>query len=182
MTSGLTVWMYVFNSSRPLFKDNPQLRRAVNLALNRTEFAIRGAETFTDQLVPPQVPGYRDHGISPREGDLGRAKALARGHLRDGKAVLYTPGSPLKIGIAQSLQLQLAEIGLDVEIRDIPEFVTNPTHIAAGSATPARPGTWLSSSGRPTSSTRTATSTDSSTRSRPAARTWPASTSRGIST
>ena len=35
LTPGLTVSMYVLNSSGPLFRNNPQLRRAVNLALNR---------------------------------------------------------------------------------------------------------------------------------------------------
>jgi ABC-type transport system substrate-binding protein len=125
---GLTVWMYAFNSSRPLFKDNPELRRAVNLALNRTFFQIRGAETITDQLVPPLVPGFRDHRISPDEGDVGRAKALANGHLRGGKAILYAPASPLKLTIAQNMQLQLDEIGLEVEVRDLPEYVTNAAY------------------------------------------------------
>jgi peptide/nickel transport system substrate-binding protein len=126
--AGLTVWMYVFNSSRALFKDNPQLRRAVNLALNRTEFQILGAEAPTDRLVPPLVPGHRSRPIYPLEGNLRQAKALANGHLREGKAVLYAPGSPLKIGIAQTLKLRLDEIGLELEVRDIPEHVTNSAY------------------------------------------------------
>ena len=68
--SGLTVWMYLFNSSRPLFKNNAPLRRAVNLALNRAACQILGAEAVVDQLVPPLVPGFRERRIYPLEGDL----------------------------------------------------------------------------------------------------------------
>jgi ABC-type transport system substrate-binding protein len=32
---GLTLRMLAFNSSRPLFRDNPKLRRAINFALDR---------------------------------------------------------------------------------------------------------------------------------------------------
>ncbi len=125
---GLTVWMYVFNSSRALFNGNPQLRRAVSLALNRTEFYLRGAETLTDRLVPPLVSGHRSRRIYPLEGDLRQAKALADRHLREGKVVFYAPDSRLKAGIAQTLKLRLDEIGLDVEIREIPEHVTNTAY------------------------------------------------------
>ena len=78
--------------------------------------------------MPPLVPGFRDRRIIPLEGDLGRAKALVNGRLRGGKAVLYTPASAQKVGIAQTLQLQLAEIGLEVEIRSVPEYVTNSAY------------------------------------------------------
>jgi ABC-type oligopeptide transport system substrate-binding subunit len=126
---GLTLWLYVLNSSRPLFRDNPQLRRAVNLALDRTHYELRGAEWRTDQFVPPLVPGYQAHRITPDEGDLDRAKALAVGNLRSGKAVLYVPDFVQKATTAQNLQEQLAEIGLDIEIRRIAEYVTTSAYL-----------------------------------------------------
>jgi len=128
VTPGLTLSMYVFNSSRPLFRDNPQLRRAVNIALNRLELVFRGAEQPTDQYVPPFVQGFKDRRIYPLEGDLPRAKALARGNLRGGKAVLYVPNFPLKLGSAQRSAELLAELGLDVEIRTIAEYATTSAY------------------------------------------------------
>jgi ABC-type oligopeptide transport system substrate-binding subunit len=126
---GLTLWLYVLNSSRPLFRENPQLRRAVNLALDRTTYELRGAEWRTDQFVPPLVPGYQAHRITPDEGDRDRAKALAAGNLRGGKAILYVPDFVQKATAAQNLQEQLAEIGLDVEIRRIAEYVTTSAYL-----------------------------------------------------
>ena len=121
---GLTLKLYALNSSRPLFKGNPELRRAVNNAINRTELVLRNVEQATDQYLPPLVRGFKDHQIYPLEGDMRRAKALAEGNLRTGKAVFYVPDWPQKLSAAQALQEQLAEIGLDVEIRKLAEFAT----------------------------------------------------------
>ena len=129
VTPGLTTSMYVFNSSRPLFRDNPKLRRAVNVAVNRLEIVVRGAEEPTDQYVPPDVQGFKNHRIYPLQGDLARAKALARGNLRGGKAVLYVPDFPLKLAAAQRRAEQLAELGLDVEIREIAEYATTSAYL-----------------------------------------------------
>jgi ABC-type oligopeptide transport system substrate-binding subunit len=127
LTPGLSIWLFVLNSSRPLFKANPKLRRAVNLALNRTEATLRSAEQPTAQLVPPGL-GFPEQRIYPLEGDLAGAAALARGELRGRKAVLYAPESRLKLGLAQRCAEQLAEIGLDVEVRPIAEFVTTSAY------------------------------------------------------
>ena len=84
--------MFVFNSSRPLFKDNPELRRAVNLALDRHEFMHprRRRRRPTNSCRRP----WRDSRIARStrsRGDLARAKTLAAGNLRGGKANLYVP-------------------------------------------------------------------------------------------
>ena len=92
---GLALRMFAFNSSRPLFRNNPALRRAVNFALDRQALqAIGGgplAGRLTDQYIPPLVPGFRDGDVYPLErADQERARELARGNLRGGKAVFYT--------------------------------------------------------------------------------------------
>ena len=66
---GFTLRALLLNSSRPLFKDNPSLRRAVNLAVNRRELsrrlpAPRAAARSTDQLLPSLLPGFRDARIN----------------------------------------------------------------------------------------------------------------------
>lgn len=122
---GLTLRMLAFNSSRPLFRNNPALRKAVNLALDRKALqAIGGgplAGRLTDQYIPPLVPGFRDGNVYPLErADPERARELARGNLRGGRAVLYTNDSPPPLAVAQLAKQQLAEIGLDVELRPVP--------------------------------------------------------------
>ena len=121
---GLTLRMLGFNSSRPLFRSNPDLRRAVNFALNRQALVNLGGSLVSrpsDQYLPAILPGFRDADVYPLERpDLQRARALANGNLRGGKAILYVNSSPLPTAIGQQVKQQLAEIGLDVEVRGIP--------------------------------------------------------------
>ena len=155
---GLTMRALLLNSSRPLFKDNPSLRRAVNLAVNRRELSrttasAAGIGTPTDQLLPSHVPGFRDARITTRTGsDVRRAKSLASGHTRDGKAIFYVPNFPPPLAFAQLAKRQLAEIGLDVQLgRSRSTSRTRPTSARWG--LPARRGTSRSCSGRWTTST-----------------------------
>ena len=121
---GLTLRMLAFNSSRPLFRDNASLRRAVNFALNRRALVNTGGSLVsrpTDQYLPSIIRGFRDADVYPLEHpNLQRAKALANGNLRGGKAVLYVNSSPIPMAIGQLVKQQLAEIGLDVDVRGIP--------------------------------------------------------------
>jgi peptide/nickel transport system substrate-binding protein len=122
---GLGFQGYALNMARPLFRNNPRLRQAVNFAIDRA--AIRRvvggalASRPTDQYLPPGIPGFRDAGIYPLGGpDLRRARALARGRTRSGKAMLYTVDRPEMLAAAQSIRHDLAKIGLDVRIKGIP--------------------------------------------------------------
>jgi ABC-type oligopeptide transport system substrate-binding subunit len=121
---GLTLRMLALNSSRPLFRDNPSLRKAVNLALNRRALASTGGDNVslpTDQFLPKSMPGFSDADVYPLDhANLQQAKELARGNLRGGKAVLYVNSSSIPMAIGQLVRQQLAEIGLDVEVRGIP--------------------------------------------------------------
>ncbi len=121
---GLTLRMLAFNSSRPLFRGNANLRRAVNFALNRRALVNLGGPLVSrpsDQYLPTVLPGFKDADVYPLErSDLERARALAQGNLRGGKAVLYVNSSPLPTAIGQGVRQQLAEIGLEVEVRGIP--------------------------------------------------------------
>lgn len=123
---GLTLVHYPLNTRRALFRDNPRLRRAVNYAVNRS--AVRRelvgrprAARLTDQYLPPGLPGFKDARIYPlRHPNLKKARALARGHRRSGRAVLYTPDVPTFIGAAQIIKRNLARIKLDVKVMKIP--------------------------------------------------------------
>jgi peptide/nickel transport system substrate-binding protein len=131
---GLTLRMFAFNTSRPLFRNNPGLRKAVNFALDRQALqAILGgplAGRLTDQYIPPLVPGFRDGDVYPLDhADPAQARELARGNLRGGKAVLYT--TDFTVPIAQLAKQQLAEIGLEIEVRAIPFHISSAAYLDA---------------------------------------------------
>jgi ABC-type oligopeptide transport system substrate-binding subunit len=119
---GFTLRAFMINTSSPLFRGNLPLRRAVNYAADRSSFpAVPGAR-LTDQVLAPQLPGFHDAKIYPLRGaSLVKARALARGHLRSGKATLYVADLPLTIGVGQILRRNLEQIGLDVTVKPIPQ-------------------------------------------------------------
>jgi peptide/nickel transport system substrate-binding protein len=126
---GLTLRTFALNSSRPLFRNNPRLRRAVNFALDRKalQASVGGVwvGALTDQYIPQIVPGFRDADIYPlQRPDLRRARALARGNLRGDRATLYTSDVPQGVVAGQLAKQQLAAIGLDVRV------VALPLHLA----------------------------------------------------
>jgi len=122
---GFGVRYIVLNTSQSLFKDNAPLRRAVNFALERPALLkARGGSvtgTLTDQYLPPSMPGFVDAHVYPlAHPDLRRAKALARGHRRSGKATLYIKDDPIDIAQSQILQRDLKPIGIDVKVKKFP--------------------------------------------------------------
>jgi peptide/nickel transport system substrate-binding protein len=76
--AGVETHMFVLNTSRPLFRDNVALRRAVNFAVDRRALVATEIDPFvetpTDQNLPPTMPGFRNARIYPLKGpDLRRA-------------------------------------------------------------------------------------------------------------
>ncbi len=112
------------NTQRPLFKDNPTLRRAVNYALNRPAlarlFGTHGARP-SDEYLPPGFPGYQAKHLYPIGApDLATARRLARGHLRGGHAVFLSCGSQGCHDRAVLVADALSKIGLKVRIDTSP--------------------------------------------------------------
>ena len=76
---------------------------------------------LTDQYLPPSLPGFKQARIYPlQRPNLRKARALARGHRRSGKVVLYTFDTPPTLAAAQVIKQNLARIGLEVEVKGIP--------------------------------------------------------------
>jgi peptide/nickel transport system substrate-binding protein len=115
-----TVAYLALNTSHGIFKDNPQLRRAVNYALDRPELARQfgvGGAAPTDEYLPPGFPGYEARHIYPLDGpNLAEARKLARGHLRGGKAVFLACRSLDCQNRALVVASSLQKIGLHVEV------------------------------------------------------------------
>ena len=108
------------NTKRPTFAD-PSVRRAVNFALDRSAIVEQlgaGTATPTDQILPPGMPGFRDAHIYPTGNpDVAKAKALMAG--RKLSAKLFITTDPAAINEAQVIKLNLAAIGIEVEIKTL---------------------------------------------------------------
>lgn len=120
--------IFALNTGRPLFRNNSKLRQAVNFAVDRTAILReRGplAGYLTDQYLPPFAPGFDNEHIYPlKRPDLARARALARGHTRSGKVVIYVSSSaPESLPQGQVLAANLKKIGLEAEIKPFPSPV-----------------------------------------------------------
>jgi peptide/nickel transport system substrate-binding protein len=117
--------MFLINTSRPLFRDNPSLRQALNFAVDRRALAREFgpyAATPTDQYLPPIMPGFRHQSIYPLGGpNLKKARSLARGRTRSGKGVIYTCSDrPDCVALAQIFQQNMRAVGLELRIRQFP--------------------------------------------------------------
>jgi ABC-type transport system substrate-binding protein len=118
--------MLVLNSARPLFRNNPRLRRAVNFAIDRTALAaaIGRAVSPADHYLVPGAAGFRYVRIYPPRGDVRKARALARGHTRSGKAVFYVSELfPVILAQSRLIQARLQRIGITAEIKTFPHAV-----------------------------------------------------------
>jgi peptide/nickel transport system substrate-binding protein len=81
-----------FNNANRLFKGNAPLRRAVNYAVDRTDYlapAGRFAARPWSRLLPPAAAGSNARQPYPAHADLAKARKLAHGHLRGGKITVY---------------------------------------------------------------------------------------------
>jgi YVTN family beta-propeller protein len=114
---------FVLNTHRPLFSD-VRMRQAVNYAIDRRALAQRGDRFHplpahpTSHYLPPGMPGFRDGHVYPITPDVVKARKLAREGQRT--AVLYTCNSSPCPEQAQIVETDLAAIGLQVQIKQIP--------------------------------------------------------------
>ena len=169
---GLTVSMYVLNSSGPFFREQPDSydRRSTSPSTGTRSHAL-GVGDATDQYLPPGVAGLQASERSTRS----RATSPARGRWRQEISATERPSSTFPTSLparntAQQIKLQLAEIGLDVEIQPFGEHATASSYLGR-LGSPTSRGTSRSCSGRPTTSIPPRTSTGCSTASSPARRT-----------
>jgi peptide/nickel transport system substrate-binding protein len=123
----LVFWYLALNNNSPLFRNNARLRQAVNHAVDRPQMVrqhgyLGGGRT--DQVLPPGMPGFRDGNIySLRGANTARARQLAQGNTRSGKAVFYAFNTSFGPTVAQVVQFNLRQIGIDVEIRQFDRVV-----------------------------------------------------------
>src|SRR5262245_11835681 len=124
---GCLGWI-ALNTHRGLFKDNPSLRRAVNWAIDRTDFLANASPysmTPWTHLIPPGFPGsITKPGLQPygARADLDKARQIAAGHYGDGHVVLaYRAGGPPNPRV-ELVRRNLTSLGLVVTLVPFLDF------------------------------------------------------------
>ncbi len=109
------------NVTQPPF-DNPAVRQAVNMAINKDRIIqiINGRAVPANQPLPPSMPGYTE-GHEGYAYDPEAAKALlAEAGFADGFATeLYVMNTDPNPRIAQAIQQDLAAVGIDAQIQSL---------------------------------------------------------------
>jgi len=126
----LVYWYLTFNHDQPLFKNNAKLGQAMNHAIDRPAMVrqhgfLGGGRT--DQILPVGMPGYKDWNIYSLKGaNPTKGKQLATAAvLRGGKATMYTFNTATGTNVAQVVQFDAKQIGLDVEVKVFDRVVQN---------------------------------------------------------
>ncbi|MFQ5784110.1 MAG: ABC transporter substrate-binding protein [Alphaproteobacteria bacterium] len=118
------------NVTKPPF-DNVLVRRAVNMAINKERVLriVNNRGVVANQPLPPAMPGY-DTGYKGYPYDPTKAKALLAeaGYANGFTTQLYVMNTDPNPRIAQSIQRDLAEIGITAEVKSLAQSVV----IAAG--------------------------------------------------
>ena len=134
VNTGINTTYLALNTSRPaLGKVN--LRKAVNWAIDRPAM-LRVAGKFagkrTDQILPPNMQGFRDAKLYPIKGaDVAKGRELGGG-AKDNIDLLYTT-SPTSVARAQIIKYNLEQIGLSVTLKPQPFAVAIRTAGTRGS-------------------------------------------------
>ncbi len=114
----------VMNLAAPPLAGNPQLRHAINLAVNRKhlcEVIMEGTPRPASGILPPGMPGF-DPQRPPLQEDLDEARRLlAEAGYANGDGlpplVLLFNANPRIQQLAEQVQIDLARIGVRLELR-----------------------------------------------------------------
>ena len=134
VNTGINTTYFALNTSRPALR-KVNLRQAINYAIDRPSMlrvAGKYAGKRTDQILPPNLQGFRDVNVYPIKGaNPAKARQLAAG-AKDDITLLHTT-SPTSVARAQILKYNLEQIGLSVSLKPQPFGVAIKTAGTRGS-------------------------------------------------
>ncbi len=118
---------FFLNTQVPPF-DNLKVREAMNFAIDRRALVklTGGRAVPTENILPPLMPGYREHNLYPGP-DLERAKKLiAESGVKPGKIAFWCVAADGPNPQAEYMQDTLQKLGFTVEIKclDYAVYVT----------------------------------------------------------
>ncbi|TIV94503.1 MAG: peptide ABC transporter substrate-binding protein, partial [Mesorhizobium sp.] len=113
-----TIWLGM-NMDNPKLKDI-NVRKAVQWAVNIPQIidtAYAGAANVATGSIAPGIVGHREKALIPPEGDLAKAKEfLDKAGVSDLQLTLDCDNSGIPGIIAQTIQAQLSQIGISVQV------------------------------------------------------------------
>ena len=108
-----------FNFQKAPF-DNAKVRQAIAYAMNTNdiiESVVMGAGRSANSPIGPKVFGFNPNSkLYQQDYDKARQLMKEAGHEAGFKTTLWTNDNPVRVQIAQVLQAQLREIGIDMAI------------------------------------------------------------------
>jgi len=114
------IGMIILNNTRGLFQGNAAMRRALNWALDRTDYGggTSYLRTAWTHLLPPGYPGSittaRLQPYAPT-ARVAKARQIAAGHFKDGKITMYYRSSgSTNQAQAQIVRRDLINLGFDL--------------------------------------------------------------------
>jgi oligopeptide transport system substrate-binding protein len=112
--------------------DNPKVRQAVNMAINKDRIVrlINNRGVPASQALPPAMPGYNTDNKGYAYDPEGAKKLLSEAGSADITTELYAMNVDPNPRIAQAIQQDLAAVGIKAEIRSLAQAEV----IAAGGA------------------------------------------------
>ena len=122
----ISVYYFWMNTSQPPF-DDVRVRRAVNYAVNPAalERIYAGSLRGLQQVLPPQMPGYRRIHLYPYEPD--RAKRMVeRADPAERKVTVWTLDLPPTDEAGEYYEQVLKELGFDVTLKVSERRTTSP--------------------------------------------------------
>jgi peptide/nickel transport system substrate-binding protein len=119
--SDCVAWL-LFNNRAGLFQGNAAMRKAVNWAVDRTDYvgsAAPYAQTPWTHVLAPGFPGsetrpnLQPYGV---RSQIGKARSIAAGHYKDGKVVVAYRTTGMSQARAQIVRRDLSALGLTVQM------------------------------------------------------------------
>lgn len=136
----ISVFYFWLNTQKPPF-DDVRVRQAVNYAVDPAalERIYAGTVRRTQQVLPPQLPGYRKFELYPH--DLGKAKELvAQAHPPDRQVTVWTNNLPPADEAGEYLQQVLEQLGFAVKLKAV--SAANYFTLIGNSSTPDLDAGW----------------------------------------
>lgn len=106
--------------------DDPKVRKALNMAINKERIVriINNRASPANQILPPLMPGYAtDYEGYPFDPEQAKALLAEAGYPEGFSTTLYAYNVAPNDRIAQAIQQDLAQIGVDVDLRTLAQSV-----------------------------------------------------------
>ncbi len=122
----LSIYYIGFNHAKSPFKDNPLLRKAFNLAVDREKICLavkEGVSSPVAGILPPGIPGYNPDLVGYSYDPAAAARLLEEAGYPEGKGLppitLWHNRDPRHRLIGECIQHYLKKIGVELRLKNV---------------------------------------------------------------